>query len=650
MNLKHIATLLCIGLTASYSFAQQTTKEVLFTIDEIPYYTEDFNYVYHKNIELIPKSERDVEEYLNLYVNYKLKVLEAQKLGLDTLSSFKTELEQNRNQLVSRYLSVEQITDRLIEEAYNRSLKEVNASHILFLVDPNAKPQDSLRAYEKAMQVREEIKQGAAFAKMAKQYSDDPSAADNGGNVGFFSTFKMVYPFETGAYTTAVGDVSLPVRSQFGYHLINVEKVRDTRGEISIAHLMLLKPEAGTLEEDQAVEKRIKDLYHQLQSGADFKVLVKQYSDDKITRDNDGEIQRFASGALRNSVLEDAAYTLTKPNDISMPVETDYAWHIIRLIEKYPLPTFEMVKGNLLHRVKRDSRSRVINDYLIEQLREQFPIEENKSVIKKLPTYFSDAVLSNAWKEPEASSYKDSRLLVINESLELNLSDFFGYVQGNQLEVRNFKDVSIAVAVLYKSFVETELKNYYTDNLEELNTEFRALMSEYRDGLLLFDLMQKEVWQKVKQDTLGYTDYYNNHKDKYYVSEKAKVLRFEVGSKKEARKVKQLLEKGKRKVEVLESFTPKQTQSWVVTEELLESKKLKEAGLDFVKKGVYEFISTKGIEVVQVEEVLPEGTPPLEDISVQVISDYQAEYEKQWLEELRNKAKIKLYKEALPDL
>ena len=198
MSIKHVFTVLCMGLLSSFAVAQKDTKEVLFTIDEVPYYTEDFNHVYNKNINLIPESERDVREYLDLYINYKLKVHQAKALGLDTLETYKRELAQNRNQLVSRYLSTEKVTDDLVEEAYKRSLKEINASHILFLLDPHARPEDSLKMYQKAMKVREEIQAGAVFSDMAKKYSDDPSAVENGGNVGFFSVLRMVYPFETG--------------------------------------------------------------------------------------------------------------------------------------------------------------------------------------------------------------------------------------------------------------------------------------------------------------------------------------------------------------------------------------------------------------------------------------------------------------------
>lgn len=648
MSIKHVFAVLCMGLLSSFAVAQKDTKEVLFTIDEVPYYTEDFNHVYNKNINLIPESERDVREYLDLYINYKLKVHQAKSLGLDTLETYKRELAQNRNQLVSRYLSTEKVTDDLVEEAYKRSLKEINASHILFLLDPHARPEDSLKMYQKAMKVREEIQAGAVFSDMAKKYSDDPSAVENGGNVGFFSVLRMVYPFETGTYRTAVGEVSLPVRSQFGYHLIKVEEVRATRGEISIAHIMLLKPEKGTIEEDKAVEKRIRELYKQLQEGADFKVLVQQYSEDNITKEKDGEIHRFASGALRNPVMENAAYALKEPDDISEPVETDYAWHILRLIKKYPLPSFEEARGSFLTRVKRDDRSRVINDYLIEELRKQFPIEENKALVKKLPTYFSKEVLSNAWKVPEKATYTNTRLVLINNSLDLQLSDFFDYVQGNQLQVRNFKEVSIAVEVLYKSFVETELKNYYTNNLENLNSEFRALMTEYEDGLLLFDLMQQEVWQKVKQDTLGYTAYYEEHKEAYYQPEKASVLRFEVGNKKDLKKVKKLLGQGKSKLEVLESFEAKDTQRWKVKEGLVETAQLLEEGIKVANKGVYTL--KEGFKVIEVKEVFPAGIAPLDSIRGQVISNYQEAYEQEWMEKLRNKAVIKRNEEALKGL
>lgn len=645
MRLKTFGIALCMGLGTVLSFAQKAPSDLLFTINNTPYYAEDFKRVYDKNIALIAEEDRDLAAYLELYMDYKLKVQYAKELGLDTLPRYKSELSTHQKQLEARFLTNETINDALIEEAYQRSLKHIRASHILVLLDAYAAPSDTLLAYNKAMNIRKELLAGASFSEKAKQYSDDPSAQNNGGDIGFFSVFQMVYPFETGAYNTPLDSISKPVRSSFGYHLIKVNEIRETRGDISIAHIMLLKPQDGDAAEEKRIEDSIQELYERLQTGEDFESLSKHYSDDRLNRAQGGVIPRFSSGSLQNPVLEDAAYALQNPNDLSIPIETDHAWHIVRLIEKYPLPNFETIEPTLVAKVKRDSRSRKINEALVEELKSQFTIEEQAKTKASLSNYINQDILTNTWKAPQMSAFKNAILLKINGDLTLRLSDLFDYVKGNQLLVRGFKDEKRAVAKLYDSFVETELKNYYTDNLRNLNPEYDALLTEYEDGILLFDLMQQEVWHKAKTDTLGYTAYYEAHRQNYFNTEKARVLCFEVSDKKQAQKVEKLLNQGKSKKAVLDTFQTKAIQFWEVDEKLVETSTLpKEVG-SLKEGGVYVVTAAAPLayQVIQVQSIQEAGIPPLESIQGKVVSDYQAYFEKQWLDALRNRADIKRY-------
>lgn len=635
-------------MSLSSLYGQSNARKVLFTIDDRPYFTDDFKHVYTKNLDLIPESERDLEDYLKRYIDYKLKVARARTLGLDTTAALKSEWKANRDQLTAKYLTDERITDALILEAYERSLYEVHASHILFLVAENAMPQDTLAAYQKAMKVRDQLLTGASFSAMAAKYSDDPSAVDNGGDIGYFSVFKMVYPFESGAYQTAVGTVSKPVRSEFGYHLIKVNDKREARGDLSIANLLLLKPENGTTQEEKAVEKKILDLYKRLKKGADFTALVKEYSEDPITRDRGGEIQKFSSGALRNPVLEDAAYALQNPGDISYPIETDYGWHILRLIQKYPLPKFEEVKDMMTVRVKRDARSRVVNESLIDQLKARFAFAENKKVVAHLKDYLSNAVYENAWKAPQLK--KEELLFTINNKKEVYLSEYLGFLQGNQLQVRTASSLDHAAKIAYDAFVNSEFKNYYVDHLEELNPEFGAVVLEYEEGMLLFDLMKQEVWEKVKEDTAGYTQHYELNKENYAIPKTAQALIFEIPSDKVAQKVVKLLKKGKTKEEIKNAFSLKETTSWKIREA-----KIKEEDADWGKEdafslGVHQTKNPHSIKIVQIQHINYGNQEGLANFHNQVISDYQDYFEKQWIENLRANAKITIDKAVLKQL
>lgn len=648
MNMRSFIITACFSLSLASLYGQNNSRDVLFSIDDRPYFTDDFKRVYTKNLDLIPEAERDLDTYLTMYVDYKLKVAQARALGLDTTATLKRELNENRNQLTAKYLTDERITETLIMEAYERSLVEVNASHILFLVAGNALPQDTLKAYDKAMKVRNEILSGASFSKVAAKYSDDPSAVENGGDLGYFSVFKMVYPFESGAYQTAVDGVSLPVRSEFGYHLIKVNDKRETRGDLSIANLLLLKPENGDVEAEKAVEKKIFDLYNRLKKGADFTALVREYSEDLITRENGGELQKFSSGALRNPVLEDAAYALEFPGAFSYPIETDYGWVILRLIQKYPLPKYEEVKDMLTIRVKRDSRSRVVNETLLEQLKTRFKLDVNKKAVASLKSYLSEAVYENAWKEPQLK--KDVLLFTINNEKEVYLSEYLGFLQGNQLQVRNAKNLEHAAKIAYDAFVDSEYKNYYVDNLEKLNPEFEAIVLEYEEGMLLFDLMKQEVWEKVKEDTAGYTRYYELHKNDYIVPKTAKALIFEIPNDKVAKKVVKLLSKGKTKEEIKNAFSFKETNSWKIREVLIEENDAEWGKEEAFGLGVYLTNTTNNSKIIQIQHIDYGNQEGLEYFYNQVLSDYQDAYEKEWIDNLRANAKITIDKAVLRKL
>ncbi len=330
MNIRQFLLAGVISLSG-LSFAQ--TNEVLFTIDNKPFYTDEFVRVYNKNLDLVKdESQKDLNNYLDLYLAYKLKVTKAYELDLDKESRYINELNSYRTQLAKEYLTDKKVTDELVQEAYQRSLKEVRASHILFLVNEDALPQDTLKVYQKAISVRNRILKGEDFKALAEQFSEDPSAKENKGDLGYFSAFRMVYPFENGAYNTKVGEVSEPIRSRFGYHLIYVADVRDNRGDVIAGHIMLSKSEDKAKNEENA--QKIKDIYQKLQQGEKFEDLAKQFSDDKTTSEQGGKLAKISSGQLNSVVFEDAVFSLKNNGDYTKPVETEFGWHIIKLFEK----------------------------------------------------------------------------------------------------------------------------------------------------------------------------------------------------------------------------------------------------------------------------------------------------------------------------
>ena len=347
MKMKHLlfGLLLCLNLTA---FAQKAPKEVLFTIDQKPYYTDEFLRVYNKNLDLVKdESQKDLNQYLDLFVGYKLKINKAHKLGLQNGDQYKNELNTYRAQLSKNYVTDSKVTKELIGEAYARSLKEIRASHILITVDENAAPADTLAAFNRAIELRNKVLKGEDFGMLASQFSQDPSAKENKGDLGYFSVFRMVYPFESAAYKTPKGQISMPVRTRFGYHLIKVNEIRDNRGEVTVAHIMIVNPKTDDATEKERVRTTVNDIYKKIQQGENFETLARQFSEDKSSSSKGGVLNRFGSGQLSSEEFENVAFSLTKENPISAPFQSAFGWHIVKLVEKHTIKSVDEMKPEL---------------------------------------------------------------------------------------------------------------------------------------------------------------------------------------------------------------------------------------------------------------------------------------------------------------
>ncbi|MGB3777226.1 MAG: peptidylprolyl isomerase, partial [Tunicatimonas sp.] len=312
--------------SADQSSTFQPQEAVLFSVANDSVRADEFMYVYQKNQadSVARMSEaaqaQAVRDYLKLYVNFKLKVKAAEAAQLDQKESFKKELAQYQQQLAKPYLVENRVTEQLIEEAYERSKQEVKASHILITVDENAAPADTLRVYQKADSLRQLALNGASFAMLAEQYSDDPSAASNGGDLGYFTALQMVYPFENAAYHTEMGSISPPIRTRFGYHIIKVHDKRPSKGKVKVAHIMIREGENA---QDSSAQQKAQQIYEQLQQGGNWNELTERFSDDVTTRSSGGELPFFGTGNMIES-FEDAAFALKNPGDISPPVKTRF--------------------------------------------------------------------------------------------------------------------------------------------------------------------------------------------------------------------------------------------------------------------------------------------------------------------------------------
>lgn len=630
-------------LAASFSVsAQSVKKEVLFTIDDKPFYTDEFVRVYNKNLDLVKdESQKDLTQYLELFIGYKLKISKANKLGLQNGDSYKNELASYRTQLSKNYLSDSKVTRELVDEGYKRSQKEIKASHILIMVDENAAPADTLSAYNKIMDIRKRAINGEDFGKLAQENSQDPSAKENKGDLGYFSAFRMVYAFESAAFKTPVGKISNPVRTRFGYHLIKVDDVRDNRGEVTVAHIMLLNPKDDTPDERAKVKKNIDDIYQKLQQGESFESLAKQFSDDKSSSSKGGVLARFGSGQLSSEEFENAAFSLTKDKPLSAPFQSKFGWHIVKLIEKHPLRTFDEMKVELENKVSKDDRSRLITNSLNEKLRKKYPIKRNDKMFAALTKTVTNDYYENKWELPADTKAFDGALFTIVDK-PVSGTTFLIYLKTQQKANANLKPVAKLVDVNYQKFLDEQLTTYYTDHLEGEFPEFSNVMDEYRDGLLLFDLMEKEIWDRSKTDTLGLKNFYEAHKSAYQWKSRLDVLIASSTNMDIIKKVQKMLKQNIAPEKIKEKFNTKEkvevmTNAGVFEEgndALPKNLKAQEGVSDIIKDGAYYFVT-------KVNKILPAGAKTLEECKGKAINDYQQYLEQNWVQELKKEFVIK---------
>lgn len=622
----------------------QQSSDVLFTIDESPVYISEFKRVYLKNIDLVKdKSQKNIDEYLNLFINYKLKLKEAKHLGLDKKQAYLEELEGYRKQLAKGYLTDTRTSDALIRQAYDRSLEQINASHILIMVKPNASAKDTIAAYQKIIEARNKVVNVESFDVVAKAYSQDPSVAKNNGNLGWFSAFRMVYPFEEAAYETKVGEVSEPFRTQFGYHVVKVNGREKKLGEVTVAHIMVAINNNRTSEE---AEKRIKEINQQLQQGVSFASLAKQYSDDPSTAIEGGKIRRFGQGALNSEKFEKTAFALGKKGEISTPIQTKYGWHIIQLIEKHPLKSFEEQKNELTKKVKRDSRSKLVTTSFLNSLKKKYAITKNEKAVAYFKEILPATFSKEEWNVPEDKNLK-KELFTLKKEKYL-YEDFAEFLKSNQIRIERYLDISAFVEEMYTQFESKTLLRYYEEHLEEDNKDFANVIGEYRDGLLLFDLMESKIWNVSKTDSIGLKKYYETQKDKYTQNEAYKVLKASSSKQEAISKVEKLLKK-KKSIKEIKNEVNKGDIALVLfsEEELAKGDAILPKNFS-AEKGEIVFLEEENFKtLIMVKEILPSRIKTFEETKGEVINDFQESIENKWLDHLRVKYPVKVNEKTL---
>ncbi|HEY9049310.1 MAG TPA: peptidylprolyl isomerase [Ohtaekwangia sp.] len=633
-----LALLCCATITGSFaqSKKQKSSKSLnIFTVNKQPVTTEEFIYLYKKNHQNKAEdfTQEKIEEYLNLFINFKLKVDEAKARGYDTTKAFLKEFNQYKEELRKPYLPDSKLTDSLVKLTYDRMKEEVRASHILINVKPDASPEDTLKAYNKIIELRNKIIKGEEFATVAAEYSEDPSARLNQGNLGYFTAMQMVYPFESAAYSTKVGDISMPVRTKFGYHIIYVADRRPARGEVEVSHIMI---RTGDNKDNDKAKNTIFDVYDELQAGVKWDDLCRQYSEDPGSKDNGGKLRQFGVGAMSSiPEFERVAFSLSKPGEISDPFQTQYGWHIMKLERKIPLANYDDIAGSLKNRVNRDERVQVSKQALTTKLRKEFQYTEKSAVKTKVLTLADTSLQKGRWKAPVYPNAAKETLFALG-SKNYTVKSFLEYAQKNQ-KINSLTPPKY-LEDLYNHFVDANILTLQEEKIMRENPEYTFLLKEYYEGILLFEIMEKEVWNKASEDSVGQHHYYDAHAADYKAGERAKASFYFTASAGVVENLRPLLLAGDdKKIQEFVSQNKLKTESGFY-------KKEEKTILQKVQwsPGIYSVENNGMYYLAWLKDILPPGIMSFEEARPAVISDYQNYLEKSWIEQLKKKYPVKV--------
>jgi len=602
--------------------AQNKKDKVLLTINKRPVYTSEFLRIYNKNKDIVSQeNKKDIDEYLELFINYKLKLQEAHDLKLDTVPSYLREFNKYKKQLIAPYLKDRKVTDKLVKEAYNRMAEEINSSHILITVPPNATPKDTLKAYNTLIEARNKILNGEKFEAVAKKYSKDPSVKQNGGKLGYFTAFSMVYPFENAAYTTKKGEVSMPFRTQFGYHIVKVNDRRPSKGEIKVAHIMIKEKKGNP----NYAKKQIQDIYNHYKQGEPFKKLAKQYSDDKMSAVKGGVLKPFSYGRMIPS-FADVAFSLKNKGDVSKPFKTKFGWHIVKLIDKYPVKSYDELKNFITKKIEKGDRSVVVGKSMANKLKKKYHVK------------IDNTILSSYLNNPKNKEL-DSKILFHIKQKNYTVANLKNYLKKKKNKT-------------YKDFIDDMVLEYYKNHLEEENQDFANTLQEYKDGLLLFDLLQKKIWTKAEKDTVGLQQFYNKNINNYKWKKRIKAEIASCTRKEKCEIVKNLLQSDTPIEKIKDTVNEGATIHVLFTSGTYEINDRKLPKNMEIKKGVSDVITEakNDFKVVKIDKILPESIKKINETRGKVISDYQEFLEKEWIQNLHKKYSVTKNKKQIKKL
>ncbi len=633
-----------VCLAASISLGVSAQDPILMNVAGTDIPKSEFEYIYKKNNAAAAMDKKKLSEYVDLFVNYKLKVAEAKVQDYDSHESYLAELEKYENQLIVPYLRDEETEHQLLLEAFERKKTSVLASHILVKVEAG---EDTVEAWNKINSIYKELKDGKDFAAAAKEYSDCPSKT-NGGSLGYVNVFSTVYEFENAAYSTPVGSFSKPFRTEFGYHIVKVFEHKPNYKDRKVAQILVKNTR-------QNYTQRVDSLYEMARGGADFSKLAAEFSDDRTTAEKGG-VLGFVGQGIYPPQFESAVGRLTNVGDVSK-TGTAFGVHIIKLLEVTPYTSVDDCKEELENKLKKSSRYIMSNQVYEEKMKDKYGVEVyedalgifeklmNMSETERRSVYNYDAPLytfqGNTYPQSDFLKFFNSRLGSFESAVKSGKIDLSNR-KPNQLSKENF------VRKTFDSYIYRKMVAAERDYLMATNVDFRNLETEYSDGLLLFEISSEKVWNKAAADTAGLQRFFAEHKGNYtWKAPKFKGVVVLCQTQKIAGEVEKILNEntleeakdsirnhynhdGKKEVKITSGLVAKGSNAAVDYKVFNEGE---------YKNDAYPFVAVRGAVL--------SAPQSYEDVKGLVTADYQNFLEEEWVKSLRAKYTVKIYQDVL---
>lgn len=624
-------------------------SQTIFTYGSKPVSKGEFLKAYNKNNAAEKPTDRSYREYLDLYTRFKIKVQAAYDLKLDTLPEQLAELTGFRSQVVDNYMNDDGSVNQLVAEAAARARKDIHVAHIFLPLSQTALPAEAASTEVKLRAILARVQKGDDFSQLALELSSDPAVTVNKGDIGYITAFVLPYDMETAVYNTAPGKVSAPVRSPIGYHLFKNLGTRPAIGKVSVAQILIGFTQDGT-EEQKAADRKLADsVYRALKKGADWKEMVSKFSSDNSTYQAGGEIMEFGVGRY-SPAFEQAAFALKQDGELSEPFETEYGIHIIKRLRRNPVPADASDKtylDALRQQVLQSDRMAFAKTIFYNRIKKDIQYKKAAYPVQSVLA-IADSLLQHK-SNPALKPVSDKTTLFTFGTKAYRVSDWTQYLH-SMMRLENMRH--LPAQQLFDNFLERSAFDYYRDNLEKYNPEFAYQLHEFKEGNLLFEVMQRKIWGVANEDSAALKRYYDANKSRYWWEASADAVIFTAANEAAATALRSKLEADPAQWKTLADNSAGAVQADSGRFELGQIPVFERTNFtDGLITAPIKNENDNTVSFAYIIKVYRDRHPrSFNDARGFVVNDYQTQLENAWIKDLQKKYPVKVNNEVVKSL